>query len=195
MFDSAPVAGCRVCGRCTQCRGRGGSFLTLPALVFWACRPWWPCHRYRGPCCPATSPGLGLSRTPRAATGLSMRLLVVLSLIGGCGGRRCCSRRMPPSPRGALAAAGGHGVIVRLRPQLRSMLAGGKPSAKATVGVLAVATYGGFFQRRAGHLAAGLVPGCWGKRAQRHERRRTGSRPCSRPLPWSSTPPGGVGPH
>ena len=42
-------------------------------------------------------------------------------------------------------------------PQLRSMLAGGKPStAKATVGVLAVAAYGGYFNGGLGILLLAL---------------------------------------
>ena len=59
-------------------------------------------------------------------------------------------------PRSALAAAGGHGAVA-FGPQLRSHAEGGKPStAKTTVGVLAVAAYGGYFNGGLGILLLAL---------------------------------------
>eukprot|EP01036_Dinobryon_divergens_P055165 gene55165-73696_t len=90
--------------------------------------------------------------------GLSMRLLVVLSLIGGAAGAAlllvtpdATFRRVVPWL--LLAAT----ALFAFGPQLRRMLAGGTPStAKATVGVLAVAAYGGYFNGGLGILLLAL---------------------------------------
>ena len=188
MFDSALFAGCRVCGWRTQCRGRR-RFLTLPAPGLLGVPPVVANATGTVALLPGYIAGAWGFREHRPP-GLSIRLLVVLSLIGGAAGAAlllitpdATFRRVVPWL--LLAAT----ALFAFGPQLRSMLAGGKPfTAKATVGVLAVAAYGGYFNGGLGILLLALFGLLGQTAAQRHERRRTGSRPCSRPLPWSSTP-------
>jgi len=87
-----------------------------------------------------------------------MRLLVVLSLLGGAAGAalllltsNAAFNRIVPWL--LLAAT----ALFAFGPQLRKKLAGGTPStSRATVGVLAVAAYGGYFNGGLGILLLAL---------------------------------------
>ena len=155
MFDSALLlAAAFVAGALNAVAG-GGSFLTLPALVFTGVPPVVANATGTVALLPGYIAGAwGFREDTAPPPGLSMRLLVVLSLIGGAAGAAlllitpdATFRRVVPWL--LLAAT----ALFAFGPQLRSMLAGGKPStAKATVGVLAVAAYGGYFNGGLGIL-------------------------------------------
>lgn len=135
----------------------GGSFLTLPALVFTGVPPVVANATGTVALLPGYMAGAwGFREDTAPPPGLSMHLLVVLSLIGGAAGAAlllvtpdATFRRVVPWL--LLAAT----ALFAFGPQLRKALAGGHPStAKATVGVLAVAAYGGYFN-------GGWVSCCW----------------------------------
>lgn len=135
----------------------GGSFLTLPALVFTGVPPVVANATGTVALLPGYMAGAwGFREDTAPPPGLSMRLLVVLSLIGGAAGAGlllvtpdATFRRVVPWL--LLAAT----ALFAFGPWLRQKLAGGTPStAKATVGVLAVAAYGGYFNGGLGILLA-----------------------------------------
>ena len=137
----------------------GGSFLTLPALVFTGVPPVVANATGTVALLPGYMAGAwGFREDTAPPPGLSMRLLVVLSLIGGAAGAAlllvtpdATFRRVVPWL--LLAAT----ALFAFGPQLRQRLAGGTPSAaKATVGVLAVAAYGGYFNGGLGILCLAL---------------------------------------
>ena len=137
----------------------GGSFLTLPALVFTGVPPVVANATGTVALLPGYIAGAwGFREDTTPPPGLSMRLLVVLSLIGGAVGAAlllvtpdATFRRVVPWL--LLAAT----ALFAFGPQLRQRLAGGHSStAKATVGVLAVAAYGGYFNGGLGILLLAL---------------------------------------
>ncbi|WP_426306278.1 sulfite exporter TauE/SafE family protein [Acidovorax facilis] len=137
----------------------GGSFLTLPALVFTGVPPVVANATGTVALLPGYMAGAwGFREDTAPPPGLSMHLLVVLSLIGGAAGAAlllvtpdATFRRVVPWL--LLAAT----ALFAFGPQLRKALAGGHPStAKATVGVLAVAAYGGYFNGGLGILLLAL---------------------------------------
>ena len=137
----------------------GGSFLTLPALVFVGVPPVIANATGTVALLPGYAAGAwGFREDTAPPPGLSMRLVVVLSLIGGAAGAAMLlvtSNEMftVVIPWLLLAAT----LLFAFGPQLRSLLAGGKPStAKATIGVLAVAIYGGYFNGGLGILLLAL---------------------------------------
>ena len=139
----------------------GGSFLTLPALVFTGVPPVAANATGTVALLPGYIAGAwGFREDTAPPPGLSMRLLVVLSLIGGAAGAALLlvtSNEMFAIvvPWLLLAAT----VLFAFGPQLRNMLAGGgKPStAKATISVLVVAVYGGYFNGGLGILLLALL--------------------------------------
>ena len=137
----------------------GGSFLTLPALVFVGVPPVIANATGTVALLPGYAAGAwGFREDTAPPPGLSMRLLVVLSLVGGALGAGLLLVTSNETfsiviPWLLLAAT----VLFAFGPQLRQRLAGGKPStAKATVGVLAVAIYGGYFNGGLGILLLAL---------------------------------------
>ena len=137
----------------------GGSFLTLPALVFVGIPPVIANATGTVALLPGYAAGAwGFREDTAPPPGLSMKLLVVLSLMGGAAGAGLLlvtSNEMftVVIPWLLLAAT----LLFAFGPQLRSLLAGGKPStAKATIGVLAVAVYGGYFNGGLGILLLAL---------------------------------------
>ena len=137
----------------------GGSFLTLPALVFVGVPPVIANATGTVALLPGYAAGAwGFREDTAPPPGLSMRLLVVLSLVGGALGAGLLLVTSNETfsiviPWLLLAAT----VLFAFGPQLRQRLAGGKPStAKATVGVLAVAAYGGYFNGGLGILLLAL---------------------------------------
>lgn len=138
----------------------GGSFLTLPALVFTGVPPVVANATGTVALLPGYVAGAwGFREDTAPPPGLSMRLLVVLSLIGGAAGAAlllftpdATFRRVVPWLL-LLATA-----LFAFGPKLRiALAAGGSPStAKATVGVLAVAAYGGYFNGGLGILLLAL---------------------------------------
>ena len=121
----------------------GGSFLTLPALVFTGVPPVAANATGTVALLPGYIAGAwGFREDTAPPPGLSMRLLVGLSLIGGAAGA-------------ALLLLTPDATFRRVVPWL--LLAGGQPStAKATAGVLAVAAYGGYFNGGLGILLLAL---------------------------------------
>ena len=137
----------------------GGSFLTLPALVFTGVPPVVANATGTVALLPGYMAGAwGFREDTAPPAGLAVRLLVVLSLIGGAAGAGrllvtpdATFRRVVPWL--LLAAT----ALFAFGPWLRQKLAGGTPStAKATVGVLAVAAYGGYFNGGLGILLLAL---------------------------------------
>ena len=137
----------------------GGSFLTLPALVFTGVPPVMANATGTVALLPGYLAGAwGFREDTAPPPGLSMRLLVVLSLIGGAAGAAlllvtpdATFRKVVPWL--LLAAT----ALFAFGPQLRKVLAGSRPStAKATMGVLAVAAYGGYFNGGLGILLLAL---------------------------------------
>lgn len=138
----------------------GGSFLTLPALVFTGVPPVVANATGTVALLPGYIAGAwGFREDTAPPPGLSMRLLVVLSLIGGAAGAAlllftpdATFRRVVPWL--LLAAT----ALFAFGPRLRTALASdGRPStAKATVGVLVVAAYGGYFNGGLGILLLAL---------------------------------------
>ena len=137
----------------------GGSFLTLPALVFIGVPPVVANATGTVALLPGYAAGAwGFREDTQAPPGLSMVRLVVLSLIGGALGAGLLLVTSDATfsivvPWLLLLAT----VLFAFGPQLRQRLAGGNPStAKATVGVLAVAIYGGYFNGGLGILLLAL---------------------------------------
>lgn len=137
----------------------GGSFLTLPALVFTGVPPIAANATGTVALLPGYMAGAwGFREDTAPPPGLSMRLLVVLSLAGGAAGAalllvtpEATFRRVVPWL--LLAAT----ALFAFGPRLRQRLAGGRPSAvKATVGLLGVAAYGGYFNGGLGILLLAL---------------------------------------
>lgn len=159
MFDtSLLLVAAFVAGALNSVAG-GGSFLTLPALVFVGVPPVIANATGTVALLPGYAAGAwGFREDTQAPPGLSMARLVVLSLIGGALGAGLLLVTSDATfsivvPWLLLAAT----VLFAFGPQLRQMLAGGKPStAKATVGVLAVAIYGGYFNGGLGILLLAL---------------------------------------
>ena len=137
----------------------GGSFLTLPALVFTGVPPVVANATGTVALLPGYVAGAwGFREDTAAPPGLSMRLLVVLSLLGGAAGAGLLLITSDAAfnrivPWLLLVAT----ALFAFGPQLRKMLAGGAPStSRATVGVLAVAAYGGYFNGGLGILLLAL---------------------------------------
>jgi len=159
MFDTTLLLTAAFVAGALNAVAGGGSFLTLPALVFTGVPPVVANATGTVALLPGYMAGAwGFREDTAPPPGLSMRLLVVLSLIGGAAGAAlllvtpdATFRRVVPWL--LLAAT----ALFAFGPQLRRMLAGGKPStAKATVGVLAVAAYGGYFNGGLGILLLAL---------------------------------------
>ena len=159
MFDtSLLLVAAFVAGALNSVAG-GGSFLTLPALVFVGVPPVVANATGTVALLPGYAAGAwGFREDTQAPPGLSMARLVVLSLIGGALGAGLLLVTSNETfsiiiPWLLLAAT----VLFAFGPQLRQRLAGGAPStAKATVGVLAVAIYGGYFNGGLGILLLAL---------------------------------------
>ncbi len=137
----------------------GGSFLTLPALVFVGVPPVVANATGTVALLPGYAAGAwGFREDTQAPPGLSMVRLVVLSLIGGALGAGLLLVTSNDTfsivvPWLLLVAT----VLFALGPKLREWTAGGKPStAKATAGVLVVAAYGGYFNGGLGILLLAL---------------------------------------
>ena len=137
----------------------GGSFLTLPALVFVGVPPVVANATGTVALLPGYAAGAwGFREDTQAPPGLSMARLIVLSLIGGAVGAGLLLVTSNETfsvvvPWLLLVAT----LLFALGPRLREWTAGGKPStAKATVGVLVVAAYGGYFNGGLGILLLAL---------------------------------------
>jgi uncharacterized membrane protein YfcA len=137
----------------------GGSFLTLPALVFTGVPPVVANATGTVALLPGYLAGAwGFREETAPPPGLSMRLLVALSLAGGAAGAalllvtpEATFRRVVPWL--LLAAT----ALFAFGPWLRQRLAGGAPSPfKAVAGLLAVAAYGGYFNGGLGILLLAL---------------------------------------
>lgn len=137
----------------------GGSFLTLPALVFTGVPPVVANATGTVALLPGYLAGAwGFREDTAPPPGLSMRLLVALSLAGGGAGAalllvtpEATFRRVVPWL--LLAAT----ALFAFGPWLRQRLAGGAPSPfKAVAGLLAVAAYGGYFNGGLGILLLAL---------------------------------------
>ncbi|MGV3682502.1 MAG: sulfite exporter TauE/SafE family protein [Acidovorax sp.] len=137
----------------------GGSFLTLPALVFTGVPPVVANATGTVALLPGYLAGAwGFREDTAPPPGLSMRLLVALSLAGGAAGAalllvtpEATFRRVVPWL--LLAAT----ALFAFGPWLRQRLAGGAPSPfKAVAGLLAVAAYGGYFNGGLGILLLAL---------------------------------------
>lgn len=137
----------------------GGSFLTLPALVFTGVPPVVANATGTVALLPGYLAGAwGFREDTAPPPGLSMRLLVGLSLAGGAAGAalllvtpEATFRRVVPWL--LLAAT----ALFAFGPWLRQRLAGGAPSPfKAVAGLLAVAVYGGYFNGGLGILLLAL---------------------------------------
>ena len=137
----------------------GGSFLTLPALVFVGVPPVVANATGTVALLPGYAAGAwGFREDTQAPPGLSMVRLVVLSLIGGAVGAGLLLVTSNDTfsivvPWLLLVAT----LLFALGPRLRAWTAGGRPStAKATMGVLVVAAYGGYFNGGLGILLLAL---------------------------------------
>ncbi len=137
----------------------GGSFLTLPALVFTGVPPVVANATGTVALLPGYMAGAwGFREDTQPPPGLSMPRLVVLSLVGGAAGAGLLLVTSNDLfsvivPWLLLAAT----LLFALGPKLREWTAGGKPStAKATAGVLIVAAYGGYFNGGLGILLLAL---------------------------------------
>ena len=161
MFDAALLLTAAFLAGALNAVAGGGSFLTLPALVFTGVPPVVANATGTVALLPGYIAGAwGFREDTAPPPGLSMRLLVVLSLIGGAAGAAlllvtpdATFRRVVPWLL-LLATA-----LFAFGPRMRAALAsgGGHPStAKATVGVLAVAAYGGYFNGGLGILLLAL---------------------------------------
>ena len=137
----------------------GGSFLTLPALVFTGVPPVVANATGTVALLPGYMAGAwGFKDDTAPPPGLSMRLLVTLSLIGGAAGAALLLVTPDATfrvvvPWLLLVAT----ALFAFGPALRKRLAGGKPSTpKATLSVLVVAAYGGYFNGGLGILLLAL---------------------------------------
>ena len=159
MFDiSLLLVAAFVAGALNAVAG-GGSFLTLPALVFVGVPPVVANATGTVALLPGYMAGAwGFREDTQPPPGLTMARLVVLSLIGGAAGAALLlvtSNDMFSIvvPWLLLAAT----ALFAFGPKLREWTAGGKPSTvKATAGVLAVSIYGGYFNGGLGILLLAL---------------------------------------
>ena len=161
MFDTALLlAAAFVAGALNAVAG-GGSFLTLPALVFTGVPPVAANATGTVALLPGYMAGAwGFREDMAPPPGLSMRAAVVLSLIGGGAGAAlllvtpdAVFRKVVPWL--LLAAT----AMFAFGPQLRQWAGSGRHSAspwKAGVGMLAVAGYGGYFNGGLGILLLAL---------------------------------------
>ena len=159
MFDTTLLlVAAFVAGALNSVAG-GGSFLTLPALVFVGVPPVVANATGTVALLPGYIAGAwGFREDTEPPPGLSMLRLVVLSLVGGAAGAALLLVTSNDVfavviPWLLLAAT----LLFALGPKLREWTAGGAPStAKATVGVLLVAAYGGYFNGGLGILLLAL---------------------------------------
>lgn len=141
----------------------GGSFLTLPALVFTGVPPVVANATGTVALLPGYMAGAwGFREDMQPPPGLSMRAVVLLSLLGGCAGAvlllvtpDATFRRVIPWL--LLAAT----ALFAFGPQLRRWVGAGHhqgavPAWKAGLGMLAVAAYGGYFNGGLGILLLAL---------------------------------------
>ena len=160
MFDtSLLLIAAFVAGALNSVAG-GGSFLTLPALVFVGVPPVVANATGTVALLPGYAAGAwGFREDTQAPPGLSMARLVVLSLIGGAAGAGLLLVTSNATfsivvPWLLLLAT----VVFAFGPRLRQMLAGAKPTSptKAAISVLVVAIYGGYFNGGLGILLLAL---------------------------------------
>ena len=160
MFDtSLLLVAAFVAGALNSVAG-GGSFLTLPALVFVGVPPVVANATGTVALLPGYAAGAwGFREDTQAPPGLSMARLVVLSIIGGALGAGLLLVTSDATfsivvPWLLLLAT----VLFAFGPRLRQILAGAKPtsSSKAAISVLAVAIYGGYFNGGLGILLLAL---------------------------------------
>ncbi|MBX9836376.1 MAG: sulfite exporter TauE/SafE family protein, partial [Burkholderiaceae bacterium] len=159
MFDITLLLSAAFVAGALNAVAGGGSFLTLPALVFVGVPPVIANATGTVALLPGYAAGAwGFREDTAAPPGLSMRLLVVLSLMGGAVGAGLLLVTSNEVfsivvPWLLLAAT----ILFAFGPQLRRLLVGGQSStAKATFGVLAVAVYGGYFNGGLGILLLAL---------------------------------------
>ncbi|CAN7253857.1 sulfite exporter TauE/SafE family protein [Acidovorax sp. LjRoot66] len=159
MFETALLLTAAFVAGALNAVAGGGSFLTLPALVFTGMPPVVANATGTVALLPGYLAGAwGFREDTAPPPGLSMRLLVALSLAGGAAGAalllvtpEATFRRVVPWL--LLAAT----ALFAFGPWLRQRLAGGVPSTpKAVAGVLAVAAYGGYFNGGLGILLLAL---------------------------------------
>ncbi len=159
MFETALLLTAAFVAGALNAVAGGGSFLTLPALVFTGMPPVVANATGTVALLPGYLAGAwGFREDTAPPPGLSMRLLVALSLAGGAAGAalllvtpEATFRRVVPWL--LLAAT----ALFAFGRWLRQRLAGGVPSTpKAVAGVLAVAAYGGYFNGGLGILLLAL---------------------------------------
>ena len=163
MFDLALLlAAAFVAGALNAVAG-GGSFLTLPALVFTGVPPVVANATGTVALLPGYAAGAwGFREDMQAPPGLSMRSTVALSLIGGAAGAALLLVTSDAAfnrivPWLLLAAT----ALFAFGPQLRQWAGsgghgGGASPLKAWAGMLAVAVYGGYFNGGLGILLLAL---------------------------------------
>ncbi|KQR63080.1 sulfite exporter TauE/SafE family protein [Acidovorax sp. Leaf160] len=159
MFDTALLLCAAFVAGALNAVAGGGSFLTLPALVFTGVPPVMANATGTVALLPGYLAGAwGFREDTAPPPGLTMRRVVVLSVVGGAAGAmlllvtpEATFRRVVPWL--LLAAT----ALFAFGPQLRRALAGQAPStARATAGLLAVAAYGGYFNGGLGILLLAL---------------------------------------
>ena len=159
MFETALLLTAAFVAGALNAVAGGGSFLTLPALVITGVPPVVANATGTVALMPGYLAGAwGFREDTAPPPGLSMRLLVALSLAGGAAGAalllvtpEATFRRVVPWL--LLAAT----ALFAFGPWLRQRLAGGAPSRfKAVAGLLAVAVYGGYFNGGLGILLLAL---------------------------------------
>lgn len=160
MFDTALLLSAAFVAGVLNAVAGGGSFLTLPALVLTGVPPVVANATGTVALLPGYVAGAwGFREDTAAPPGLSMRLLIALSVVGGAAGAALLLvtpdtvfRQVVPWL--LLAAT----ALFAFGPRLRAMLAGaGAPSTvKATLSVLVVAVYGGYFNGGLGILLLAL---------------------------------------
>ena len=156
MFEIALLLSAAFVAGALNAVAGGGSFLTLPALVFVGVPPVVANATGTVALLPGYAAGAwGFREDTAPPPGLSMRLLVALSLIGGAAGAALLlvtSNEMFAIivPWLLLVAT----ILFAFGPQLRELLAGGKPST--TKATMAVAVYGGYFNGGLGILLLAL---------------------------------------
>ncbi|MFN3376450.1 MAG: sulfite exporter TauE/SafE family protein [Burkholderiaceae bacterium] len=160
MFDTLVLLSAAFMAGALNAVAGGGSFLTLPALVYAGVPPVAANATGTVALLPGYIAGAwGFREDTAPPPGLSLRLIVALSLVGGAAGAAlllltpdATFRRVVPWL--LLAAT----ALFAFGPQLRARLAGrGTPSrTRAVLGVLAVAGYGGYFNGGLGILLLAL---------------------------------------
>ena len=158
LLAAAVVAGAR------KAVAGGGSFLTLPALVFTGVPPVVANATGTVALLPGYAAGAwGFKDDMQAPPGLSMKAVVLLALVGGAAGAAlllftpdATFRKIVPWL--LLAAT----AMFAFGPQLRAWASKGQASAapsaaKAAVGMLAVSIYGGYFNGGLGILLLALL--------------------------------------